>query len=143
MIKEKEDTESVYLEPVKKEKGEVYTLVTREYMADGHDGFLPLKSCHRVIDEECGSLMSSIVRKYFLGKLVLKGFSAAAYPFQVPISSTKWLASKLTPRRSTPRPRLLLNTACMRMIAGPGLCGRTQSTRSFSSSAAKRTTAIS
>ncbi|TEB36008.1 flagellar associated protein [Coprinellus micaceus] len=67
MIKEKEDTESVYLEPVKKEKGEVYTLVTREYMADGHDGFLPLKSCHRVIDEECGSLMSSIVRKYFLG----------------------------------------------------------------------------
>lgn len=69
MIRENEDADAVFLEPVKKEKGgKLYTLVTREYMADGHDGFLPLKSCHRVIDEECGSLMSSIVRKYFLGQ---------------------------------------------------------------------------
>ena len=82
MIKEKEDIDSVYLEPVKKERGErVYTLVTREYMADGHDGFLPLKSCHRVIDEECGSLMSSIVRKYFLGKSFLKALPTTAHPF--------------------------------------------------------------
>ena len=70
MIKEVDDdsAEGVYLEPVNREKdGPKYKLVTREYMADGHDGYLPLKGCHRLIDEDCGSLMSSIVRKYFLG----------------------------------------------------------------------------
>ncbi|KAJ2931439.1 hypothetical protein H1R20_g5714, partial [Candolleomyces eurysporus] len=68
-----DNEEAVYLEPVKREKdGPKYKLVTREYMADGHDGFLPLKGCPRLIDEECGSLMSSIVRKYFLGSQFVK-----------------------------------------------------------------------
>ncbi|KAF6765023.1 flagellar associated protein [Ephemerocybe angulata] len=73
MIREADDADAVFLEPVKREKGDQkYTLVTREYMADGHDGFLPLKGCHRLVDEECGTMMSSIVRKYFLGSQFVK-----------------------------------------------------------------------
>ncbi|KAG6878789.1 hypothetical protein C0993_008088 [Termitomyces sp. T159_Od127] len=44
-----------------------YKIVTREYMAQGHDGFLALKGKPYLVDDESGQLMSSIVRKYFLG----------------------------------------------------------------------------
>ncbi|KAF9459374.1 Metallo-dependent phosphatase-like protein [Collybia nuda] len=46
-----------------------YKIVTREYMAEGHDGFLAFKGKRRLIDDESGSLMSTIVRKYLLGSL--------------------------------------------------------------------------
>ncbi len=45
----------------------MYKIVTREYMAQGHDGFLPLKGNKYLVDDESGQLMSAIVRKYLLG----------------------------------------------------------------------------
>jgi 5''-nucleotidase, C-terminal domain. len=56
-------------EPIKRERyGRRYKIVTREYMAEGHDGFLPLKGHKCLIDDESGQMMSTIVRKYLLGK---------------------------------------------------------------------------
>lgn len=55
---------------IKREKdGRKYKMVTREYMAQGHDGFLPLKGKKYLIDDETGQMMSAIFRKYFLGWL--------------------------------------------------------------------------
>ncbi|KAI0822600.1 Metallo-dependent phosphatase [Trametes gibbosa] len=47
--------------------GRMYSIVTREYMAQGHDGFLPLKGNKYLVDDESGQMMSTIVRKYLLG----------------------------------------------------------------------------
>ncbi|PWN53887.1 Metallo-dependent phosphatase [Violaceomyces palustris] len=44
-----------------------YRVVTREYLADGYDGFEALKRGKFVINHENGQLMSSIVRKFLLG----------------------------------------------------------------------------
>ncbi|KAI0637232.1 Metallo-dependent phosphatase-like protein [Trametes polyzona] len=56
-------------EPIPRTKGgRMYRIVTREYMAQGHDGFLPLKGKKYLVDDESGQMMSSIVRKYLLGK---------------------------------------------------------------------------
>jgi len=41
--------------------------VTREYLAQGHDGYEPLTRGKWLIDHECGSTFSSIVRSYLLG----------------------------------------------------------------------------
>ena len=55
-------------EPIQRVKGgRMYKIVTREYMAQGHDGFLPLKGKKYLVDDESGQLMSAIVRKYLLG----------------------------------------------------------------------------
>ncbi len=55
-------------EPIKRVKGgKTYKIVTREYMAQGHDGFLPLKGNKYLVDDESGQLTSAIVRKYLLG----------------------------------------------------------------------------
>ncbi|KAL0947321.1 hypothetical protein HGRIS_013440 [Hohenbuehelia grisea] len=54
--------------PILREKtGRQYKIVTREYMAQGHDGFTPLLGHKYLIDDECGQLMSTIVRRYLLG----------------------------------------------------------------------------
>lgn len=47
----------------------VYRVCTREYMADGHDGFAALTRAQGedIIDHENGSLMSTQVRKFLLG----------------------------------------------------------------------------
>lgn len=72
MIREDKGASAVRLEPVAKEKGgPKYKLVTREYMANGFDGYEALKGCRRIIDDECGMLFSAIVRKYFLGTSLL------------------------------------------------------------------------
>ena len=47
--------------------GRRYKIVTREYMAQGHDGFTALKDKKYLVDDESGQIMSSIVRKYLLG----------------------------------------------------------------------------
>ncbi|EIW60617.1 Metallo-dependent phosphatase [Trametes versicolor FP-101664 SS1] len=55
-------------DPIPRVKGgRKYSIVTREYMAQGHDGFLPLKGAKYLVDDESGQLMSAIVRKYLLG----------------------------------------------------------------------------
>lgn len=59
----------VDLEEVKRVKGgRKYSVVTREYMAQGHDGFVALKNQKYLVDDESGQMMSAIVRKYLLGK---------------------------------------------------------------------------
>ena len=56
-------------ETVRREMGgRIYRVVTREYMAEGHDGFTALQGHKYLIDDENGQLMSSLVRKYLLGK---------------------------------------------------------------------------
>ena len=62
--------------------GRKYKIVTREYMAQGHDGFSMLTRGQLLIDHESGAIMSSIVRKYMLGRLntlVPNDFLNAAY----------------------------------------------------------------
>ena len=51
--------------------GRKYKIVTREYMAQGHDGFSALKGNTYLIDDENGQMMSSLVRKYFLGQYTI------------------------------------------------------------------------
>ncbi|OBZ75651.1 Trifunctional nucleotide phosphoesterase protein YfkN [Grifola frondosa] len=47
--------------------GRKYRIVSREYMASGHDGFEMLKGQKYLVDDESGQMMSIIVRKYVLG----------------------------------------------------------------------------
>jgi len=51
----------------RKKGGRMYKIVTREYMATGHDGFDVLKGKPEIVDDENGVIMSTIVRKYLLG----------------------------------------------------------------------------
>jgi 5'-nucleotidase len=52
-----------------------FKIVTRQYMADGHDGFTALTRGRSIIDDEGGQLASAIVRKYLMGN--------ASLPFKV------------------------------------------------------------
>lgn len=61
-------------EPISRDSKRMYKIVTREYMAQGHDGFVALKGKPYLVDDESGQLMSSIVRKYFLGTTILSVF---------------------------------------------------------------------
>ncbi|KAJ3572798.1 hypothetical protein NP233_g2848 [Leucocoprinus birnbaumii] len=59
---------TVVEEPIPREQGgRKYKIVTRDYLAQGHDGFEVLKGKPYLVDHESGDLMSSIVRKYLLG----------------------------------------------------------------------------
>lgn len=51
----------------REEGGRKYKIVTREYLAQGHDGYEPLTRGKWLVDHECGSTFSSIVRSYLLG----------------------------------------------------------------------------
>ena len=46
---------------------QTYWVVTREYLAQGNDGYLALRRGRYIIDDESGQLMSAIVRKFLLG----------------------------------------------------------------------------
>jgi 5'-nucleotidase len=66
-------------EPIKREKtGRMYKLVTREYLAQGHDGYEPLRGRNYLVDDENGQLMSSLVRKYLLGEFSWTNICRAA-----------------------------------------------------------------
>ncbi|EIN07679.1 Metallo-dependent phosphatase [Punctularia strigosozonata HHB-11173 SS5] len=55
-------------EPIPRAKGgRTYAMVSREYMAQGHDGFTPLKGQKYLVDDESGQITSSVVRRYLLG----------------------------------------------------------------------------
>ncbi|KAJ7236731.1 Metallo-dependent phosphatase-like protein [Mycena haematopus] len=47
--------------------GQTYKIVTRSYMAEGHDGFAALQRGRPLIDDEEGQLFSAIVRNYLMG----------------------------------------------------------------------------
>ncbi|KAG9051069.1 hypothetical protein FS837_012576 [Tulasnella sp. UAMH 9824] len=68
-------------DPVSREPGgKLYKVVTRDYMATGHDGYEVLKDCKYVsgIDDEHGQIMSAIVRKYLLGSQYVNRLKALA-----------------------------------------------------------------
>jgi hypothetical protein len=57
------------LQAIERENGgQKYKILTREYMAEGHDGYTAFKGKKYLIDDEGGNLMSTVVRKYFLGQ---------------------------------------------------------------------------
>jgi hypothetical protein len=59
--------------PVDRQRGgRMYKVVTRQYMAEGHDGYEALKGCKFLIDDENGKLMSALVRQYLLGEWKLE-----------------------------------------------------------------------
>lgn len=52
---------------IERNADKTYKIVTRQYMAEGHDGFTALKNGKHIIDDEQGQLCSAIVRKYLMG----------------------------------------------------------------------------
>ncbi|KAH7910160.1 Metallo-dependent phosphatase-like protein [Hygrophoropsis aurantiaca] len=70
-IKEVNGVKTVTLvdgDPIERNKeGRKYTIVTRNYLAEGHDGFEPFLGHKYLVDDENGQLMSSLTRKYLLG----------------------------------------------------------------------------
>ncbi|KAF8078151.1 Metallo-dependent phosphatase-like protein [Lyophyllum atratum] len=60
--------------------GRKYKIVTREYMAEGHDGYLAFKGKPYLIDDESGQITSSIVRKYLLGSHFVNKMASLARP---------------------------------------------------------------
>jgi len=71
------------VDEVKREKGgRMYRVVTREYLAEGHDGYDALKGNKYLIDDEAGQMMSTIVRKYLLGESMV-GWSLQVWLKQV------------------------------------------------------------
>ncbi|KAG8763597.1 hypothetical protein FRC11_000856 [Ceratobasidium sp. 423] len=63
-------------QPVQRDASRTYRIVTREYMASGHDGYDALKGKPFLIDDENGVIMSSIVRRYLLGSQYIHTFKA-------------------------------------------------------------------
>ncbi|KAJ7184198.1 Metallo-dependent phosphatase-like protein [Mycena filopes] len=63
--------------PIERTADRTYKVVTRSYMAEGHDGFTALQRGKALIDDEGGQIMSAIVRKYLMGKVVLRPWSVA------------------------------------------------------------------
>ena len=49
--------------------GRKYKIVTREYLAQGHDGYSVLTRGKMLIGHESGIIVSSIVRNYMLGRV--------------------------------------------------------------------------
>ncbi|KGB76109.2 hypothetical protein CNBG_1947 [Cryptococcus deuterogattii R265] len=75
-FKEREDGTTVVVkqkklqlgEEVKNEEGgRMYKVITRDYMAQGYDGFEALKNRNFIVDDENGQIMSSILRSFLLG----------------------------------------------------------------------------
>jgi hypothetical protein len=59
------------VDQVKREKGgRMYKIVTREYLASGHDGYDMLKGNKYLVEDEGGQMMSTIARKYLLGESI-------------------------------------------------------------------------
>ncbi|KAF8717780.1 5'-nucleotidase family, partial [Rhizoctonia solani] len=63
-------------QPVIRDANKTYRIVTREYMAAGHDGYDALRGKPFLIDDENGVIMSSIVRRYLLGSQYIHTFKA-------------------------------------------------------------------
>ncbi|KAG9121475.1 hypothetical protein FRC07_002562 [Ceratobasidium sp. 392] len=88
--------------PLERDDSQVYRIVTREYMASGHDGYEALKGKKYLIDDENGIIMSSIVRRYLLGSQYIHTFKAqkqhspskflsAATPSTLSKAKQRWL----------------------------------------------------
>ncbi|KAI9208304.1 2,3-cyclic-nucleotide 2-phosphodiesterase [Polychytrium aggregatum] len=60
----------------KLEMDKFYTVATREYLSQGHDGFESLTKSTLVVDSESGMLLSTILRRFFIGIKVVNRFRA-------------------------------------------------------------------
>jgi len=59
-------------DPISRDHTEpIFKILTREYMAQGRDGFTPLRGNKYLIDDEAGQITSTVVRKYLLGTLLV------------------------------------------------------------------------
>ena len=56
-----------------------YKILTRDYMAQGHDGFTSLKGNKYLIDDESGQITSTVVRKYLLGPFLFFAYKALLF----------------------------------------------------------------
>ncbi|KAJ7470346.1 Metallo-dependent phosphatase-like protein [Mycena latifolia] len=65
-------------EPIQRTTDKTYKIVTRQYMAEGHDGFVALQRGKHIIDDEGGQLASAIVRKYLMGSHYVNTMLAAS-----------------------------------------------------------------
>jgi hypothetical protein len=45
----------------------MYRVVTRDYMAQGYDGYEAMKGSRYIVDDENGMLFSSLLRNFLLG----------------------------------------------------------------------------
>ncbi|KAG8686556.1 hypothetical protein FRC09_014053 [Ceratobasidium sp. 395] len=91
--------------PLERDTTRVYRIVTREYMASGHDGYEALKGKKYLIDDENGIIMSSIVRRYLLGSQYIHTFRA-----QQQASTPKFLSSATPSTLSKAKKRWLKAT---------------------------------
>ncbi|KAJ7074326.1 Metallo-dependent phosphatase-like protein [Mycena amicta] len=64
--------------PIERSTSRTFKIVTRQYMAEGHDGFEALKRGKHLIDDESGQIMSAIVRKYLMGSHFVNSMSRLA-----------------------------------------------------------------
>ncbi|KAH9946326.1 Metallo-dependent phosphatase [Epithele typhae] len=126
-------------EPIKRVKGgRMYKIVTREYMAQGHDGFLPLKGCKYLVDDESGQMMSAIVRKYLLGARFVNRLArmASTNPVQLLHPDTSAIVQREKARQSRPtrrsrsksKDRGLASAVRSKSPLGSGHAGRTTPT---------------
>ncbi|KIJ34629.1 hypothetical protein M422DRAFT_213016 [Sphaerobolus stellatus SS14] len=75
-----EENENVPQDSTKK-----YKVMTREYMAQGHDGYEAFKGANYLIDDENGVIMSSLVRKYLLGSQFIHKMQQKQSPPSTPL----------------------------------------------------------
>ncbi|KAJ6488654.1 Metallo-dependent phosphatase-like protein [Mycena vitilis] len=64
--------------PIQRNTEKTYKIVTRSYMAEGHDGFTALRRGKELIDDEGGQLLSAIVRKYLMGSHYVNAMASLA-----------------------------------------------------------------
>ncbi|KZP00929.1 Metallo-dependent phosphatase [Calocera viscosa TUFC12733] len=62
------------MDEVKPDKSQTYAVVSRQYMAEGFDGFESLKDKPFLIDDESGIVMSAIIRRFLLGTQYIQLF---------------------------------------------------------------------
>ncbi len=103
------------LEEVKRVKGgRKYRLVTREYMAQGHDGFEAFKGAKYLVDDESGELMSTIVRKYLLGECLFAIVGASLILYICVLGSR--FVNRMSRMQPQQRIETLLNSATKGVI---------------------------
>jgi 5'-nucleotidase len=102
------------IEEVKRTKdGRKYSIITREYMAQGHDGYDALKDQKYLIDDESGQVMSTIVRKYLLGQFEIILYTT--YPNVKPVVGCRFV-QRMSRMESQERIEQLLNAATHEVI---------------------------
>ncbi|KAJ8594242.1 Metallo-dependent phosphatase [Rhizopogon salebrosus TDB-379] len=75
-------------------EGRKYKILTRQYLAQGNDGYTAFRGHNYLIDEETGQIMSSLVRKYLLGSRFINRLVRLRDSTQLLHSSTATILSR-------------------------------------------------